>query len=89
MKKEPIRTCVYTRVKKSKNELLRLVKNSNDEYILDERKIMQKRAIYIDVSKEVLFLIDKNKKYSINELAKEKIKKIIEEKIKVGGENVK
>lgn len=88
MIKETIRTCVYTRNKKNKKDLLRLVLNSDNEYILDENMKIQKRGIYLDTTKEVLFLLEKNKKYLINEFSKEKIKKIIEDKIKAGDKNV-
>lgn len=88
MVKKTIRTCVYTRVKKEKDKLLRLVLNDNGEYILDENQKIQKRGIYLDTSKNVLLLLDKNKKYCINANSVENIKKIIENKMKVGDENV-
>lgn len=80
-KKMPERTCIYTRIKALKKDMIRLVKNENDIYVLDEFKKMQKRGIYIYPCKKSLELINKNKKYKILE---EDIEKIIEY-IKVGG----
>lgn len=82
-KKIPIRTCVYTKIKEKKTKMLRLVTNDDNIYILDKEKKIQKRAIYIYPCKEVINIIQKNKKYIIDDKTKEEII----EYIKVGGMN--
>lgn len=81
IKKEPIRTCIYTRVKACKKDMIRLVQNEDNIYIIDEDKKAQKRGIYIYPSERIIDIINKNKKYNILEEDKQKII----EKIKVGG----
>lgn len=76
-KSKPIRTCVYTRVKKYKNELIRLVKGQNGKYFVDDNQNIQARGIYIDKSEKVLKILEKNKKYSIDIEEINKIIKII------------
>ncbi len=81
IKKEPIRTCVYTKIKAYKKDMIRLVKNEDNVYVVDKNKKAQKRGIYIYPCEKIIDVIFKNKKYNILEDEK---KKIIE-MIKAGG----
>lgn len=78
-----IRTCVYTRQKDFKKNLIRLVKNENGYYTIDEKQIIQARGIYIKPCTKVIELINKNKKYNICEADKQRIISIIK-----AGENI-
>lgn len=86
---KPIRTCIYTKIKDFKYNLIRLVTNENSEYVLDKTQKIQKRGIYIYPSEKSLFLLEKHKKYKISKNNIEEIRKEIIEKIKVGEINVK
>lgn len=81
MKAKPIRTCVFTKKKYEKQNLLRFVKNEKGEYELDKEQIMQKRAIYLFPNEKVLDIMEKNKKYTFSVKTQEEIKKYI----KAGG----
>lgn len=80
MKKKVIRTCVLTKKKYEKKNLFRLTLNINNEYELDEKQVVQKRAIYISKDKAIENRLN-NKKYNISKDSIEKILKIL----KVGG----
>lgn len=81
MKAKPIRTCVFTKKKYEKQNLLRFVKNEKGEYELDKEQKMQKRAIYLFPNEKVLDIMEKNKKYTFSVKTQEEIKKYI----KAGG----
>ena len=81
MKAKPIRTCVFTKKKYEKQNLLRFVKNEKGEYELDKGQRMQKRAIYLFPNEKVLDIMGKNKKYTFSVKTQEEIKKYI----KAGG----
>ncbi len=81
MKAKPIRTCVFTKKKYEKQNLLRFVKNEKGEYELDKEQRMQKRAIYLFPNEKVLDIMEKNKKYTFSVKTQEEIKKYI----KAGG----
>ena len=81
MKAKPIRTCVFTKKKYEKQNLLRFVKNEKGEYEHDKEQIMQKRAIYLFPNEKVLDIMEKNKKYTFSVKTQEEIKKYI----KAGG----
>ncbi len=81
MKAKPIRTCVFTKKKYEKQNLLRFVKNEKGEYELDKEQRMQKRAIYLFPNEKVLDIMGKNKKYTFSVKTQEEIKKYI----KAGG----
>ncbi len=81
MKAKPIRTCVFTKKKYEKQNLLRFVKNEKGEYELDKEQKMQKRAIYLFPNEKVLDIMGKNKKYTFSVKTQEEIKKYI----KAGG----
>lgn len=81
MKAKPIRTCVFTKKKYEKQNLLRFVKNEKGEYELDKEQKMQKRAIYLFPNEKVLDIMRKNKKYTFSVKTQEEIKKYI----KAGG----
>lgn len=81
MKAKPIRTCVFTKKKYEKQNLLRFVKNEKGEYELDKEQRMQKRAIYLFPNEKVLDIMEKNKKYTFSIKTQEEIRKYI----KAGG----
>lgn len=81
MKAKPIRTCVFTKKKYEKQNLLRFVKNEKGEYELDKEQRMQKRAIYLFPNEKVLDIMGKNKKYTFSIKTQEEIRKYI----KAGG----
>ena len=47
MKKIPQRTCVVCRIKQDKNELIRIVKNKNNEINIDEKGKLEGKGAYI------------------------------------------
>lgn len=81
LKAKPIRTCVFTKKKYEKQNLLRFVKNEKGEYELDKEQKMQKRAIYLFPNEKVLDIMEKNKKYTFSIKTQEEIRKYI----KAGG----
>lgn len=64
-KETQIRTCVVTRKKSYKKNLIRLAL-VNDSYVFDEFQKIQSRSIYITKSYEVLDKLSKQKKYKID-----------------------
>lgn len=47
MKKIPQRSCVVCRAKKDKNELIRMVRNKNNEINIDEKGKLEGKGAYI------------------------------------------
>lgn len=78
-KHKPIRTCIYTRKKANKYEMIRIVLE-NGVYILDKEMKKQSRGKYIYPCAKVIELIYKNKKYNLSDQEKEKILSYILEK---------
>ena len=64
VKKIPLRTCIITKEKLPKNELLRIVRDPNGMVIVDTTGKINGRGAYIKKDKEVL---DKAKKSKILE----------------------
>ena len=62
MKKIPQRTCVVCRTKKNKNELLRIVKNKENEIKIDDIGKVPGRGAYICYSMDCLEKAKKSKK---------------------------
>ena len=61
MKKIPMRTCVVTREKLEKKDLIRIVKTPEGKIVIDETGKMNGHGAYLKKDKEV-FLKAKNKK---------------------------
>ena len=61
MKKVPLRTCVVTKEKLEKKDLIRVVKNNNDEVFVDETGKANGRGAYIKRNLEVLEKAKKSK----------------------------
>lgn len=66
MKKIPQRSCVVCRTKKDKNELIRLVRNKNNEINIDENGKLEGKGAYICDS---IDCFEKNKKIKALERA--------------------
>lgn len=64
MKKLPQRTCIGCNFKKNKNELIRIVKNRNNEIIVDITGKKDGRGTYICNNIECLNKAIKNKRMS-------------------------
>ena len=62
MKNIPQRSCAVCRTQKNKNELLRIVKNKENEIKVDENGKEQGRGAYICYSEECLEKAQKSKK---------------------------
>ena len=83
-KKVPLRTCVVTREKLEKKDLLRIVKNNEGKVFVDETGKANGRGAYIKKDLETLELAKKNKaldralETTISDEIYEEIKKIIE-----------
>ena len=83
-KKIPMRSCVVTREKLPKGELLRIVRTPEMEVKVDETGKLNGRGAYIKKSLEVLEkakkskLLEKRLECSIDESVYEEIKNIIE-----------
>lgn len=87
MKKIPQRSCVVCRAQKNKNELLRIVKNKDNEIKIDDKGKEPGRGAYICYSEECLEKAIKSKKIEraletkIQDETYEQIKNIIIKKI--------
>ena len=87
MKKIPQRSCVVCRTQKNKNELLRIVKNKDNEIMIDEIGKEPGRGAYICYNIECLEKAIKTKKLEkaleikIDEQKYEQIRNIIIKKI--------
>jgi hypothetical protein len=64
----PQRMCIACRVRKDKKGLLRLVKADEGSWMLDVKKNIQKRGIYLCPTIECKQKAKKNKQYSTIEL---------------------
>lgn len=62
MKKIPQRTCMGCNIKKNKNELIRIVKNKDNEISIDLTGKKEGRGIYICHSEECLNKVIKSKR---------------------------
>lgn len=87
MKKVPQRTCVICRTQKNKEQLLRIVKNKDNEIKIDEKGKEPGRGAYICYSLECLEKAIKTKKFEkaleikLSEEIYEQIKETIVNKI--------
>lgn len=83
-KKIPLRTCVVTREKLEKKDLLRIVKNNEGEVFVDESGKANGRGAYIKKSIDTLEkaiktkILEKNLETTISDEVYEEIRKIIE-----------
>ena len=83
-KKIPLRTCVITREKCEKKDLIRVVKNNKDEVMVDITGKQNGRGAYIKKDLEVLDkaiktnALGKHLECEISEEVYEEIRKIIE-----------
>lgn len=62
MKRQPQRTCMGCNQKKDKNELIRIVKNKNNEIMVDKTGKLDGRGAYICDNIECLEKLIKNKR---------------------------
>lgn len=82
-KKIPMRTCVVSKEKLPKKELLRIVKNNNGEIFVDETGKINGRGAYIKKDVNVLEkaiktkLLERHLEITIPDSIYEEIKKII------------
>ena len=83
-KKVPMRTCIVTREKYEKKDLLRIVKNNEGQVFVDETGKANGRGAYIKKDIEVLKkaiktkILDRNLETTISDEVYEEIRKIIE-----------
>ena len=83
-RKVPMRSCVITREKLPKQELLRIVKTSDDKVLADISGKINGRGAYIKKDIEVLEkakkskILEKHLETTISDFVYEDIKKIIE-----------
>ena len=61
MKKIPQRSCVVCRMKKDKSELIRMVRNKNNEINIDEKGKLEGKGAYICDSIDCLEKAEKTK----------------------------
>ena len=62
MKRQPVRTCMGCNEKKAKNELIRIVKNKENEINIDKIAKMQGRGAYICNNAQCLEKLIKSKR---------------------------
>lgn len=62
MKRQPVRTCMGCNEKREKNQLIRIVKNKNNEINLDKTGKLEGRGAYICDDIECLEKIIKSKR---------------------------
>lgn len=60
-KKIPMRTCIVTREKLPKKELIRIVKNKDGEVFVDESGKLNGKGVYLKKDKEVFLKAFNNK----------------------------
>ena len=83
-KKVPMRTCIVTREKYEKKDLLRIVKNNEGQVFVDETGKANGRGAYIKKDIEVLEkaiktkILDRNLETTISDEVYDEIRKIIE-----------
>lgn len=83
-RKVPLRTCVVTREKLEKKDLLRIVKNNEGEVFVDETGKANGRGAYIKKDIETLEkaiktkALDRHLETTISDVVYEEIRKIIE-----------
>lgn len=83
-KKVPMRTCIVTREKYEKKDLLRIVKNNEGQVFVDETGKANGRGAYIKKDIEVLEkaiktkVLDRNLETTISDEVYDEIRKIIE-----------
>ena len=83
-RKVPMRTCIVTREKYEKKDLLRIVKNNEGQVFVDETGKANGRGAYIKKDIEVLDkaiktkILDRNLETTISDEVYEEIRKIIE-----------
>ena len=80
MKKQVIRTCMGCNQKKDKNELIRIVKNKNNEISIDKTGKQDGRGAYICNSEECLEKLIKSKR--LNKVFKTEISEEIYDKLR-------
>ncbi|MBE6155507.1 MAG: YlxR family protein [Firmicutes bacterium] len=61
MKKIPLRTCIITKEKCEKHELLRVVRTPDGQIIFDKSGKLNGKGAYIKKDKEVILRAQKNK----------------------------
>ena len=61
MKKIPLRTCVITKEKCEKRELLRVVRTPEGNVVYDEKGKLNGKGAYLKKDKEVILKAQKNK----------------------------
>ncbi len=80
MKKQVIRTCMGCNQKKDKNELIRIVKNKNNEISIDKTGKQDGRGAYICNSEDCLEKLIKSKR--LNKVFKTEISEEIYDKLR-------
>ena len=61
MKKIPLRTCVVTKEKLPKRELIRVVRTPDGEVVIDETGKLNGRGTYLKIDKDVILKAQKTK----------------------------
>lgn len=61
MKKIPLRTCVVTKEKLPKRELIRVVRTPEGEVVIDETGKLNGRGTYLKLDKDVILKAQKTK----------------------------
>ena len=61
MKKIPLRTCVVTKEKLPKRELIRVVRTPDGEVVIDETGKLNGRRTYLKLDKDVILKAQKTK----------------------------
>lgn len=61
MKKIPLRTCVVTKEKLPKKELIRVVRTPDGEVVIDETGKLNGRGTYLKLDKDVILKAQKTK----------------------------
>ena len=83
MKKIPLRTCIITKEKLPKQELIRIVRTPNNEIVIDQTGKMNGRGAYLKKDLEVIEkaskskILDKHLETTIPKEIYDELKKII------------
>ena len=83
MKKIPLRTCVVTKEKLPKRELIRVVRTPDGEVVIDETGKLNGRGTYLKLDKDVILkaqktkILDKNLEVEVKDNINDELIKLI------------
>ena len=87
MKQIPLRTCVVTKEKLPKRELIRVVRTPDGEVVIDETGKLNGRGTYLKLDKDVILkaqktkILDKNLEVEVKDNIYDELIKLIKQEV--------